>query len=171
MEKIKKWPKDWTSHLIKTFKLYFSNKKIKYIKANSFYSLVTDATPENLEGFKYTLDTLHIDLEINGVIYQAYLTFPKPKIICSIYVLEDTKSKKEFNINYAGAIFDYSVMWNIAGFDNSDRFETVKLTETIIISDYKTRFNDDDNDEGNNEEPVEPLPTVPSNSVPVLLFT
>tara|TARA_Y100000310_G_scaffold180635_1_gene180555 strand:+ start:14677 stop:15192 length:516 start_codon:yes stop_codon:yes gene_type:complete len=168
MVKLKKWPKDWVSHVSRTFKFYFSDKKIQFIRANPYYSIVTDATPENIEGYKYTQDILHIDLEINDIPYQLSITFPENQIVCYIYVTEDNEIDP--NISFAGASPHYSAMWNVAGFSCSDKYETAKLAEIIITSDYKTRFDndDEDDDDDGDKDPVEPLPVAPSNSLPLM---
>jgi len=164
MRKIEQWPKDWDAHVSKTFELYFEDKEIELISSEPFFSIVTDATPKNTNGYKYEKDYLFIDLDINGISYSVTIEFKDYLLWCQIFIVEEKiielPEKSYFKV------MPYMYNSEIAAIISPNPFECVKLVEQAILMDYKERFGDDDNDDDNDEESIDIEPILPSSYTP-----
>tara|TARA_Y100000310_G_scaffold180635_1_gene180547 strand:+ start:8831 stop:9346 length:516 start_codon:yes stop_codon:yes gene_type:complete len=167
MKKIQAWPGDWCKHIQNTFELYFENREIQVLSNEPYFTLVTDATPQNIDGYRYTLDGISIDLYLYGILYKIMIEFNNTLLCCRIYWEDVELDEEDGEEEYYYEILSHGYPYEIANVLCLTPYECVSVIEKAIIIDYKNRFDDDDEGDDEDDEPVETGPILPGCNTPV----
>jgi len=160
MNNLKKWPKNWVEHVNETCFFYFENKGISFIDSKILCSDKTEDAP--IYGIRLTFQKY-------DKLYDIFINYSNPNFIINYYYKDYYKIRKQRELeqdfvfmegkltNGSDKVgtFNYFDLGGQAA--RSNLFSPYNISQGIETTINFHADNGDDDDEGGENDPVEPF--------------